>query len=281
MPGLLAQAKTAAAAHRQAVQQNQAAARKLTAATQPADQAAAAAAAQEAKNNQAQADNRQADAVKAVSPEMAQAISQALRKSSPQADNAAATIDGRVAPALRQLRQAMAASDAAGTDGAISAAIAAVGAAQEQLRQALTRSIDRDPLAAANFFAHSASQELAAGNADRDAVGLDQRNASVALGKAWQQAAHGAAVGRLSQVPSLATLLSPVDPNLLDLSGAESGTVWSVDPLPAMRDWGQLQTRSVGSLNASLNENDPAGYTESLKAYFEALNRTGRPAGGQ
>jgi hypothetical protein len=281
MPDQLAQAKTAAAAHRQALQQAQAAAKKLSAATQPADQEAAAATSQEAKNNQVQADNRQADAAKAVNPDLARAISQALTKSSPPADDAAATVDRQLTPALRQLRQAMDASDAAGTDGAISTATAAVSAAQQQLREALNQSINRDPLAAASFFAQAAAQELAASNPDRDAVGLNQSNASVALGKAWQRAAHGAAMGRLAQVPSLANLLSPVDPNLIDLSGTESGTVWSVDPLPAMRDWGQLQTRSVGSLSASLNETDPAGYEESLKAYFEALNRTGQRAGGQ
>ena len=281
MPDQLAQAKTAAAAHRQAAQQAQAAARNLTAATQPADQAAAMAASQKAKNNQAQADDRQAEAQKAVSPDAAQAISQSLTKSSPQADDAAASIDRRLTPALRQLRQAMDASDAAGTDRAVSTATAAVNAAQEQLREAQNRAINGDPLAAARFFAQAAAQELSGPNADRETVGLNQRNASVALGKAWQQAAHGAAMGRLAQVRSLATILSPIDPNLMEIGGTESGTDWSVNSMPAMRDWGQLQNRSLGSLSASVNQTDPAGYEESLKAYFEALNQTGRPAGEQ
>jgi hypothetical protein len=278
MPAQLSEALASAAAHRQAAQQTAAAARSLAAATQPASQAAAAAALQAAKQNQAQADQRQSAAAKAVEPKVAQAMSQSLSQSSSSADAAASTIDRQLAPALRQLRQGMDASDAAGTDRAVSLAAAAVAAAQDQLAQARSASMRRDPLASAQYFAQAAASELSNGG-NRAAVGSDQRDASAALAQASQQAAHGAAMGRLGQVPSVAAMLNPANPNLTDQSGAEPATAWSVDSLPAMRQWGQLQHRPPGNISASVNQSDPAGYEESLKAYFEALNGAAIPAG--
>jgi hypothetical protein len=273
----LPQVQSAAAAHRQAAQKTQSAAKKLAATTQPADQLAAGATLAEARKNQVQADQRQAAAAKAVQPDVAQAISQSLSESSSHADDAAATIDRQLTPALRQLHQAMDASDAGATDRAVSTAAAAVAAAQDQLREARNASIQSDPLAAAQYFAGGAAKELSASDGDRAAAGTDQRYASGALTQAWQQAAHGAAMGRLAQLHSLAAILNPINPNAMDPSGAESATILSIDSLPAIRQWGQLQTRSLGSLSASVNESDPEGYQESLKAYFEALNQTGRP----
>jgi hypothetical protein len=272
MPQQLSEALAAAAAHRKAAQQTATAARALAAATQPSDQAAAAAALRQAKLNQSQADDRQAAAAKNVDPSTAQAMSQSL-KSSAAADDAAAIIARQLTPALRQLRQSMDASDAAGTDRAVASAAAALATAQDRLTDAKSQAIRGDPLSAAHFFAQSAANRLSA-SADRRAVASDQQNASRALAQAWQQAAHGAAMGRLAQVPPIGAVLNPLRPDLTDTSGAESGTAWSVDSLPAMRQWGRMQDRPLASLSASVNQNDPAGYEESLKAYFDVLNRS-------
>jgi hypothetical protein len=272
MPQQLSEALAAAAAHRKAAQQTAVAARALAAATQPSDQAVAAAALQQAKLNQAQADQRQADAAKDVDPSAAQAMSQSL-KSSAAADDAAAIIARQLTPGLQQLRQALDASDAAGVDRATASAAAAVATAQDRLTDAKGQAMRGDPLGAAHFFARSAADKLSAG-ADRRAVASDQQSASLALAQAWQQAAHGAAMARLAQVPAIGAVLNPLRPDLTDTAGAQPGTAWSVDSMPAMRQWGRMQDRPLGSLSTSVNQNDPAGYEESLKAYFDVLNRS-------
>lgn len=269
----LPQALSAAAGHRQAAQQTAAASRTAAAATQPANQAIAAAALRQARANQDQADQRQAAAARAVDPALARAITQSLSKSSSSSDAAAATIDRKLTPALAQLRQAMDGSDAAGTDRAAALAAAAVAAAQDQLAAAKSAAMRGDPLASAQYFADSAAQGLSGGG-NRGAVASDQRDASAALAQAWQQAAHAAAMGRLAHIPSVAAILNPLNPNLTDQSGGGSATAWSVDAQPAMRQWGQMQNRPPGGISAPMNQSDPAGYEESLKAYFEALNRS-------
>jgi len=185
-------------------------------------------------------------------------MSQSLSQSPASADAAASTIDRQFgAPPLRQLRQAMDASDAAGTDRAVSLAAAAVAAAQDQLSKARSASMRRDPLASAQYFAQAAASRIIQRREPRRRRVRPARCFDGAGPRHRSRRRHGAAMGRLGQVPFRGGDVESANPNLTDQSGAEPATAWSVDSLPAMRQWGQLQHRPPGSISASVNQSDP------------------------
>jgi hypothetical protein len=213
-----------------------------------------------------------------TSSQAAGAMAQSLSTDAPHSAGAADSLN-KVAPALQQLEQAKASGDKDAVRKAADNAQSAVKNAQQQLQKSQEQMIQNNPVESAHWYAQSAADELAktpenadAQRARDDAVRARQDMALRSLGQAWQDASHEAALQRLADVPSMQAVLnpqlnSPMDQASLGLPGQTPAQIAA-----AARQWGRLQARQGDSLNSGLRESDPAGYEESLRAYFEALN---------
>src|SRR5208282_2325837 len=101
-----------------------------------------------------------------------------------------------------------------------------------------------------------------------DAVRARQDMALRSLGQAWQDASHEAALQRLQDVPSMQAVLNPQLNSPMDQAAIGLPGQTPAQAAAAARQWGRLQARQGDSLNSGLRESDPAGYEESLRAYF-------------
>jgi uncharacterized protein YciI len=284
MPGQLSAAQRAAVNRKEAADQN-AAANAAVADANRADEldAERSVAAQTAKDLAA-ASAAQTAAAKPVSPDVTDDISRKLAPLTPEAQAAKDAIDQQLTPSLRELQQAIGAGDAPAIDRSVTAARQSLGIVQDQLRQAQDALVEQDPLVAARWFAQAAAQDLSAQNADLKAAGSEQRNISMALSRAWDQSVQQASLGRLAQIPSMQSIISLYPDDFDNLDGGVRGATGAAPAaLPVNPQWGKLRAQQTPALNAAAHDTDPAGYEDSLRAYFQALNKMSvqtNPTGG-
>jgi hypothetical protein len=146
--------------------------------------------------------------------------------------------------------------------------------AEQRLRAGLNALIDRNPLSTSQSFAGQAAGELSQPDAAPSAALASQRTVSLALSRAWEQSIHRAAANRLEQSPTLAAILEP-DSDDLHPSPQTTGNFASPTARITQEQWTRLQNQKLQSISAGARETSAAGYEESIKAYFEALNRIG------
>lgn len=266
MPQALAAAQAAAAARREAAMR--AGMARAAAGTAPPEQREAALrASQAADQSAADADAALTEAASPVSPAAAQGMGDRLAPFAPETDAARASILGALLPALQSFQQAARGDDAGRVDQAANESRKAIEACQRELSAAQETLVQRDPLAAARWFAKAAAESLSLLPPDVGHARTHQARASAALSRAWDQSIHRAATERLSAVPSMAAILDVTS------AGGKVPIAQQASKFAAAREWGRLRPQEGPDLNASMHEADPPGYEESLKLYFEALGK--------
>ncbi len=128
---------------------------------------------------------------------------------------------------------------------------------------------NRNPLAAAAWYARMAAEELA-GAEDQKSIGRSQavtrqQEVITSLKSAGEQVIRAALQRRLEEVPSIAPLFQPYGPD--EGTVAVSGGGW---PRYGTRFHESFRTNvQIGSPR----DTDPAGYQDQLKAYFDAVTK--------
>ncbi len=219
----------------------------------------AAAAAQEALR-QAESANAPARA------QLAQEYSGKLRPFAPETAEAARALDERLYPALAAVEQSLRGGEI--SDRTFDSARQAIADVRNRLREALALLIDQDPLVAAKHFARAAAENLQRTPADLAQAQDRQQDARAALSVAWDQSIHQAAAGRMALTPSLAAISNAEPIVSSGALGAPSAPIAA----PQLQ-WNRLRVRQGPAVNSSLRGEDPPGYQEPLKLYFQALGR--------
>ena len=204
-----------------------------------------------------------------VSAEEAERLAKQLQSAGAEAEEASVVVGEQLQAALQVFGQSMRNGDKGAVDRAAQHVRVALEHSQSSLREAQASLIERDPLAAARWFANAAAAALDERPPDFRKARSNQESASTALSRAWQTAMREAGVERLILTPSFRPLIRP--PVIESRSADGSKTPTQV--VPGLRQWGYLPKRQPESVNAPIHEIDAPGYQEPLKLYFEALNK--------
>jgi hypothetical protein len=204
-----------------------------------------------------------------VSAEEAERLAKQLQSAGAEAEEASVVVGEQLQAALQVFGQSMKNGDKGAVDRAAQHVRVALERSQGALRDAQATLIERDPLAAARWYASAAATALDERPPDFRKARTNQESASTALSRAWQTAMREAGVERLILTPSFRPLIRP--PVIDSRSGDGSKTLTQV--VPGLRQWGYLPKRQPDALNAPIREIDAPGYQEPLKLYFEVLNK--------
>jgi hypothetical protein len=211
------------------------------------------------------------EAAKLVDPALANFMSSRLRQFEPETTAALAAIDAQLRPAMNAMQQALKAGDAAAANAASQAGAQAVQNVRSQLLGAHQALADRDPLAAAQWFARQSARALAQRDGNLQVAQVDQSNAAVALSRASDQLARESATARLAALPSMMGLFAPSSP--YETAPQNNELLGFLPGLPALRDWTTLRARAPEELNVGSRESDPPGYQDALRVYFGAISK--------
>jgi hypothetical protein len=213
-----------------------------------------------------------------VHPDLAAAIAASLREFAPHTDAATTAVEQQLAPPLAGLQQALAGADAVAAGTTADQAIAAVEAARAALATSMQTVVDRQPLDAAEHFAHVAAEALSAAGPppNLEAAVAEQQRASQSLTAAWERSIRRASTERLrglSVMGSLFTLYSTIGAEVGDTMANASGRngASGAAMAPPFREWGRFLPRNEVDLNASIRDDAPPGFQDALRAYFETL----------
>ncbi len=216
-------------------------------------------------------------ATKPLGGHLADELVEILRPFAPDTSGAVSAIEEPLRGALSDLQQTLAQSaqtgDRAGVETAAQQARDALAQVQDALRDAQGKVIERDPLVSARWFARAAADALAAAPPNKRSAAAHQKRTLEALSKAALDALRRSKNARLSQVPGYAPFyLPPLAGAWADGEGRASSDRL-LQTIPGLREWGRLRERMSDSLDAPVRESEPAGYSESLRLYFEVLGR--------
>ncbi len=268
MPGQIAALLETADAYRQATLRADQADRTVANAP-PALRAAAVRARDQAQNARLEARSQLNALMDAMSPTHADAMAAQLRRFEPETLAAAQAMSDLLEPAMKSMAQAMRTADRAEVDKAAEQLRSAIEHAQQTLREAQAQIIQRDPLVAARWYADAAAQVLADRPADMSRVQTHQDAIRLALTRAWQNQVQKAARNRLATTPGFRSILS----NRAPQSGIDPRMAAAEDSELSLRRWTALKERTVPSIAAPMRDSDASAYTESLRLYFEAINK--------
>ncbi|HSV16614.1 MAG TPA: hypothetical protein VLI90_20285 [Tepidisphaeraceae bacterium] len=209
----------------------------------------------------AAAARRQYEQSQKLDDELRRARTQPAMPASISADPSAARDLQQVMTAAKQIDQLIA------EQARVRAAAAPADAPAAQGQRSITQQIEqlqqhglinREPLQQARAASEIAAAALAKRPPDLNEARTRQAEMSSLLGQAWDAAIHEAARARLSLTPSIANLFTPGEP--LRSAVLSQSPAWGRPPEP------------VGSSQAPLPRDEPAGYESALKAYFEVLS---------
>ena len=96
--------------------------------------------------------------------------------------------------------------------------------------------------------------------------------------RAAQISNHAAAVERLGSLPGVAPLVSVNPPASMTTRPPSMSATPAAAPAPrslfqALRDWGQLNFRSMADVTVNPVEPDLPGYRDAVNAYFMAIHK--------
>ena len=275
MPQALAALQSAVAAKRDA--DSRAAAAETGIDSLPGeDQPIAQRAADQAKQDAKEASARVERALAPLSVESGTAMTDRLDPFVPDDAGAREVIRQLMLPALHSLEQASGRADVTAVDRAASDVRQAIEAAQRELAVAQDRIMQRDPLTAARWYASAAADSLSQDPADVKTAVAHQSNVTVALSRAWDRSIHRAAAQRMALIPSMQSVYGPPAPPI-----QQTPTVKAPSPanFTASRQWGGLHVGQADALSGPFSNPDPPGYEESLRLYFEAIEKAQQQPG--
>jgi hypothetical protein len=217
------------------------------------------------------------ESVKPLRGRLADELVESLRPFAPDTSGAVTAVDDQLRGALVDLQQTLSRStetgDRAGVESTAQQARDALAHVQDALREAQGRVIERDPLVSARWFARAAADALAAAPPNKRTAAAHQKQTLEALSRAALDALRRSKNARLSQVPGYAPFYVPSLPGPWADGDAHPPTDRLFQAIPGLREWGRLRERMGESLDAPVRESEPAGYSESLRLYFEVLGR--------
>lgn len=240
------------------------------------DQPIAQRAADQAKQDAKEASARVERALAPLSVESGTAMTDRLDPFVPDDAGAREVIRQLMLPALGTLENASGRGDVAAVDRAASDVRQAIEAAQRELAVAQDHIMQRDPLTAARWYASAAADSLSQVPADLKTAVAHQANVTVALSRAWDRSIHRAAAQRMALIPSMQSVYGPPAPAV-----QQTPTVSAPSPanFTAARQWGGLHVGQADALNGPFSNPDPPGYEESLRLYFEAIEKAQQQPG--
>jgi hypothetical protein len=217
------------------------------------------------------------DAVKPLRGRLADELIDTLRPFAPDTSGAVSAVEDQLRGALVDLQQTLFKSaetgDRAGVETAAQQARDALALVQDALREAQGKVIERDPLVSARWFARAAADALSAAPPNKRSAAAHQKKTLEALSRAALDALRRSKNARLSQVPGYAPFYVPSLPGAWADGDGHPPTDRLFQTIPGLREWGRLRERMGESLDAPVRESEPAGYSETLRLYFEVLGR--------
>jgi hypothetical protein len=217
------------------------------------------------------------DASKPLTGPLADDLVDSLRQFAPDTTGAVTAVDEDLRGTLSDLQDILSKSaesrDRAGIEAAAQQVRDALAEVQEALRDAQGKVIERDPLVSARWFARAAADALSAAPPNKRSAAAHQKKTLEALSKAAVEALRRSKNARLSQAPGYAPFYLPPLPGAWDDSEGRPSGDRLLQTIPGLREWGRLRERMGESLDAPVRESEPAGYSESLRLYFEVLGR--------
>lgn len=181
-----------------------------------------------------------------------------------------ASADGSLARSMQTLRQNLVAGDLASAEREQSRLLDAIADLQGTLRAAQRKVVERDPLVAARFYAQKAQQALEERPPNLVEARQYQKETSAALEQAWDRALNNAVKDRLAQLPSFRSLLTD---DFLLIDGVGDAEMRAVIDRSIVPQWGRLRQTTDTAATTGANAFIPPGYEESLRAYFQTLDK--------
>lgn len=218
--------------------------------------------------NDAQADLDAAASSLAQSTE--QTMSSAGQKMGAMGKPMQSTAEGSLSRSMQSLKQGMAAGDMVAADREQSRVLDAIADLQGTLRAAQRKTVDRDPLVAARFYAQKAQEALAQRPPNLTEAKQYQKQTSAALEQAWDQSMNQAVKDRLAQLPSFRSLLMD---DFLAVDGTGDGELRAAIDRSVSPQWGRLRENTDATATTGGNAFVPPGYEEALRAYFQTLDK--------
>ncbi len=179
------------------------------------------------------------------------------------------TGDKELGSAIESLQKSLADADLAAAEQQQLKVLDTVASLQASLRVAQRKTVDRDPVIAARFFAGKAAEALRQEPPDMVAAREYQSQTSEALDRAWDAAMARNVKDKLEGLPAFQSLF--FDEFAFDGMGGDDGPILSLDRT-VVAEWGRLRDKRDASATAGNAAFVPPGYEEQLKLYFQALD---------
>ncbi len=222
-----------------------------------------------AKKAQSEADARLKEALNVIAPTRSQELMKKLAGTG--ADEAVAAFDQKLKPALQQISTAIRNNDKGAIEKTVTDVRAIVEQSQNSLRDAQSRAFDREPIVAARWYAHLTSAALVLPKPDHPTAGKYQEKIAAALSATSERQMQELRRARLSSIPAIASILGTSDEPRLAL--AQGGAAKPQPIASGPKRWGFLRRQAPPLMAAMHPETDPPAYQDSLRAYFDTLQK--------
>jgi hypothetical protein len=179
------------------------------------------------------------------------------------------TVDEKLVPAMDSLQKSLVEGDPADTEIKQARVLDAIAELQATLRVAQRQTMDRDPIVAAKFFARKAAEALEKQPPDLQSARADQRQTSEAIERAWTAAAAKNTKDKLAELPAFRSLLFD---ELMTIPGT-GGAALPNFARTASPEWGRLAAKHDAGATGADAAFVPPGFEESLKLYFQTLDK--------
>ncbi len=233
----------------------------------PADRAAAERALAEAQKQAEQARQQLGESASG----MASGTSASLQSSAQQLGSLGlpmTTGDKQLGSAIESLQKSLSSADLAAAEKQQAKVLDTVAELQASLRVAQRKTVDRDPVIAARFFAGKAAEALRQQPPDLVAAREYQKQTSEALERAWDAAMARDVKDKLAGMPAFQSMF--FDEFAFDGEGADESMI-ALDRT-ATPEWGRLREKRDTNATAGNAAFVPPGYEEQLKLYFQTLD---------
>jgi hypothetical protein len=179
--------------------------------------------------------------------------------------------DQQLSSAIESLQKRLAEADLSAADKEQARVLDAVANLQASLRVAQKKTIERDPVVAARFFAERAAEALRQTPPDRPAIRAYQKQTGEALRSAWDAALAKTVEEKLASMPAFQGV--QFDDLRFDALGKADGATLSLDRTIAP-EWGRLRDkRDTPAAVSNQTPFVPTGFEKQIRIYFQTLDQ--------
>jgi hypothetical protein len=206
------------------------------------------------------------------SAQLASSASASIQQSAQQLGSLGAPMasgDRELGSAIGSLQKSLAAADMPAAEAEQAKVLSTVAELQASLRIAQRRTVDRDPVVAARFFAGRAAEALRELPPDLSAAKEYQKETGEALRGAWDAAMARDVKDKLESLPAFQSVF--FDDLAFDATG-DAAELLALDRTMTP-EWGRLREKRDTATTTGAGAFVPPGYEQQLKMYFEALDK--------